>query len=173
MTSFTPSTQSYLFNHMSTFIDYRTEKEPQLCIAKNSVLDFITKNSNYSKFLEIVKNADMIGILNSEQFNSTIFVAENKWLEKYDTENMDSGIAKQVINCSTIDTKIKKDLLTSSPICYFYTKNRQMRLFVTNLNNQTMINNQTHVLNYDIECSNGIVHIVDDLLQPSQEHFMN
>jgi hypothetical protein len=94
-------------------------------------------------------------------------------LSNNDIHSMDDGEAKDIIETSILPTIIASDLLKSSPVSYFYTKNSHMRMYVTNINDITKINNCVQVVKYDIWCNNGIIHIVSGLIQPSLDHFLN
>lgn len=176
MTSYAPNTQSYLFNHMSSFVDYSTDKDPVMYINQGSIYDFISSNTKFSKFKKIVDTANRMGFLNQEQATCTVFVPSDDYLthipqEYFDT--MDDGLAKDILAASTIPKILAADLITSSPVCYLYTKNPKMRMYVTNINSRTILNNCASIVQYNIWCNNGIVHLIDNLIEPSQDHFMN
>jgi hypothetical protein len=176
MVSYIPSTQSLLYNHMSSFVDYRTDKEPEICINSGSIYSIIASSPSFSKFKKIVENAKMIGIFNDIQANFTLFLPSDDYLKDFPDwffETMDDGLAKQIINSSIIPKILKRDLLTSSPVCYFYTKNPGMRMYVTNINYITELNRCTRVVRYDINCTNGVIHLIDNLIIPNDDHFMN
>ena len=114
--------------------------------------------------------------LNSDQANFTLFLPTDDSLRHIPEEfftQMDDGLARQIFNSSIMDRRLTKDLIMSSPVSYYYTKNPQMRMYVTNIGGKTRINNCSTVLQYDITCTNGLVHIIDNLLVPSDDHFMN
>jgi len=48
-----------------------------------------------------------------------------------------------------------------------------MRMYVTNINETTRINDCVNVLEYNINRTNGLIHIVDGLILPSENTFMN
>lgn len=176
MVSITPDTQSYLFTHMSSFVDYRSVKPPELCTHKNSIYDFLYSNVEFSKFKSVVDKAQMIPFLDEIQANATIFIPSDKYLQHIPADffsNMDIGLARQIVSSSTLPRIIDRDLLTSSPVCYLYTRNPDMRMYVTNINSRTTINNCINVIQYDIQRTNGIIHLVDNIILPSENHFMN
>lgn len=175
MVSFTPDTQSYLFTHMSSFVDYRSDK-CELCVDKNSIYGLVYGNPDFSKFKTIIDRAQMVPFLDEVQANCTVFIASDKSLEHipqtfFDT--MDIGLARQILASSTLPRVIDRDLLTSSPVCYLSTRNPEMRMYVTNVSSRTVLNNCATVIRYDIKRSNGLVHLVDGLILPSNDHFMN
>lgn len=177
MTSFAPNTQSYNFTHMYDFEDLRTTKKPIPCVTQGSMYDFLYKNkSKFSKFLTILERSGMIGQLNNIEANFTLFVPDDRYLSHIPDEfftYMDNGLAKQIFHSSSIIRKLDKKLLTSSPVAYYITQNPQMRMYVTNISGKTVLNNCATVRHFDIELNNGYIHVIDNVLAPNDDHFMN
>lgn len=174
MVSLGPDTQSYNYLHMVDFVDYRGKK-PLPPITKGSIYEFIS-HERYSKFRTIVDRAGMRSQLNNSQADFTIFVPDNEFLKHIPCEyfkNMDDGLARQILNSSTLRRRIDKLLLVASPVSYFATLDPRMRMYVTNISNVTKINNCVSVVKYDNILNNGIIHIIDSLIAPSQDTFMN
>jgi hypothetical protein len=86
---------------------------------------------------------------------------------------MDTGQARSIVASSTLPRKLAKDLLTSSPVAYYYTKYPSMRMYVTNISGETILNGCVKVIEFDHILGNGFVHIVDGLIIPNEDHFMN
>ena len=176
MTTYIPSVQSQLFNHMTYFTDINSETPYEICIKKYSIYYYIHSNPNFSKFRKIVDRAKMMQILNDEQANLSIFIPPNDYidyLKDEDLDKIDIGTAKQIVNTCIIPKILAQDLITSSPVCYLYTRNPQMRMYVSNINGICRINDTANVLKFDNWCENGIIHIIDNLLVPNQNHFLN
>lgn len=178
MTSYSPATQSYNFNHMVSFVDYRPAvgDEPKPCVEKNSIYHYLEANPQFSKFKRIVDKAGMLGFLSNSQANFTVFVPMDKYLTQIPEEffkNMDIGLAKQIVKASCVDRKIDASLLVSNPVCYYNTKNPEMRLYITNIRNKTRINNCVSVVEYNVNLSNGMIHLIDGLIVPTFDTFMN
>lgn len=175
MVSTGPDTQSYNFTHMYSFVDYRGNRaEP--CITKGSIYDFLHRNKNFSKFRTIVERAMAIGQLNDVEADFTILVPSDEHLRHIPTEyfnEMDDGLARQILKASSINRRIDKKLITSSPVSYFITLNPRMRMYVTNISGVTRINNCAKIIKYDIELNNGLIHLVDGLIAPNFDHFLN
>jgi len=145
-------------------------------ITPGSIYDYLTRTPGYSKFLTIVKRAAMISQLNNAQSDCTLFVPSDSYLRHIPPEyfeNMDDGLARQILACSTVNYRINRELITSSPVAYYFTRNAQMRMFVTNIGGKTNINNCASIVKYDIVCNNGLVHLVDGLVAPNNDTFMN
>lgn len=176
MTSLGPDTQSYNFTHMYSFVDLRNNEKPKVCTDPNSIFGFLSKSQDFTKFLKIVQRADMEGFLNDIQANFTLFVPMDRFIEHIPMEyfeNMDVGLARQILNASLLNRQLDKSLITSSPVCYYTTRNPRMRMYVTNISNVTQINNCVRVVEFNNRMNNGIVHIVNNLIVPNEDHFMN
>ncbi len=176
MVSCGPNTQSWNMTHMFSFVDYNSDKKFPMCVSSGSIYDYLHKNQNFSKFRTIVKRASMINQLNNSQANFTVLIPSDEALAHIPNEYfefMDDGLARDILNCSLINNRINKELITSSPVAYYYTKNPAMRMFITNIGGRTNVNNCAKIVKYDIICNNGIIHIVDGLIAPNDDHFMN
>lgn len=176
MVSYGPNTESCNFTHMYSFVDYRNNQEPELCPNPGTLYDYIRKNPNMSKFKRIVEYAMMSGQLNEHEADFTLFIPTDNFLKhipKEYFEYMDNGLARQIFNSSTLWRQLNKDMITSSPVAYYNTRNPEMRMYVTNISGQTRINNCATIVKYDIITNNGIIHIVDNLIAPNMDTFMN
>jgi len=120
-----------------------------------------------------VEKASMQGQLSSPQANFTLFVPSDDYLSGWNIDTLDDGLARQILSASTLRNRIDKNLIMSSPVSYFTTRNARMRMYVTNISGKTQINNCVSVVKYDILLNNGIIHVVDGLILPSEDTFMN
>ena len=170
MTSCGPNTQSVNFTHMFDFNDINGNL-PVKTYSKNSIMDIIYHHPDFTKFCYIIKLANMDSILDNIQSNFTLFIPSDtsiKYLSNDIFTNMDQGDAKNIIKSSLLDYRIPKELIVDSPAAYFNTLSSQNRLFVTNINKNTKLNNTLNIIHFDIICSNGILHVVDKLIKPLQ-----
>lgn len=176
MVSYGPDTQSLNLTHMYSFVDYRSNKIPNMLLTKGSIYDYIHSEPEFSKFKTIIERAGMINQLNSPQANFTIMIPSDVYLNHIPCdyfEYMDDGLARQILACSTINRRIDRELITSSPVSYYVTRNPQMRMFVTNIGGVCNINNCADIVKYNIICNNGIIHIVNNLIAPNEDTFIN
>ena len=176
MTASMGNDPSYMYTHMYSFTDYRGDNNEKMCINSYTIYDYISKNSMFSNFKKIVEKANMSGQLNDSQANFTIMIPSDDYLRHLPDEyfeNMDDGLARQILKASTINRVLDKKIITSSPVSYYYTLNSEMRMYVTNIGGRTKINNCSTIRKYDISVVNGIIHIVDNLITPSDSHFLN
>lgn len=176
MVSLGPDTQSTNFSHMYSFVDYSNSKRPELCTAKNTLYEYIRTRPNMKRFNQILEKAHMQSQMNEDQANRTLFIPTDDYLVHIAPDffnKMDDGLARQILDASSLRRRINKDILTSSPVCYYTTFNPEMRMYCTNINEITRLNNCVKVIRFDILLDNGTIHIVDGLLAPSSDHFMN
>ena len=175
MVSSAPNTQELNFTHMFDFVDLSSPNR-EVCLTKNSIYYILYNSKKFTKFLTIILRAGYFSQLNSSQADFTIFAVQDKDLENIPLEyfeKMDDGMARQIIMSSTMNRKIDKVLLKSSPVCYFYTLLPRMRLYATNIGGATTLNNCVNIVEFDIEANNGLIHIVDGLIAPNDDTFMN
>ena len=175
MTACMVNDPSYMYTHMYSFQDYNGDNS-QMCLNRGSIYDYISSTPGFTKFKSIVDRANMKAQLNEHQANSTIFAPSDNYLQHIPQEyfsNMDDGLARQILKASTINRVLDKNIITSSPVAYYTTRNPEMRMYVTNIGGQTRINNCCKVVQYDVLLSNGIIHVVDNMIAPSEAHFMN
>jgi uncharacterized surface protein with fasciclin (FAS1) repeats len=152
---------------MYKFTDIRG-KYPIEVYTKNSIMDVIDKHPDFTIFTYIIKLAEMDKLLDSKQANFTIFAPADssiKHIPQSKFLNMDVGEARTIVQSSIQDNRIPKELLQDSPAAYFYTLSPQNRLFITNIDGNTRINNDVNVIHFDINCNNGLIHVVDGLLK--------
>jgi uncharacterized surface protein with fasciclin (FAS1) repeats len=175
MTTSAPATQGYNFTHMYDFTDFRSNREVQMCENPNSMYFTLKKSGKFNRFLEIVKNANFSAQLNAEQANFTLFVPTDDSILQSQAyfEKMDSGMARQILDASMLRRRIDKTLIESCPVAYYPTLSPTSKMYITNISGNTVINQQYRVKEYDIKCSNGLIHIVDGLIQPTLNVYMN
>lgn len=170
MVSVYPNSQPYDLKHMYDMGDLRSSKKPKLDVPDNSTMGYINSSDHFSLFRKIVNKSRMSGKLGDKQFQSTLFAAPDSELEKrYPPEffdNMDIGLAHNIISYSTMDRKMDKKILTASPIANFNTKNNYNKLCITNISGRTKLDSKVNIIHFNHPTDNGLVHIVDDLLYP-------
>ena len=168
MVSIGPYNQSTNFTHMFDMNDLRGPL-PLVHTRPNSLSDIILKEPTFSRFNYILQLAKLQPFYDDLAANFTVFVpsdASLKYIPESVFTNMDIGTARHIIKSSTLNRRITADILEDSPASYLLTQNPPNRLFVTNINGRTYIDNHINVLQKNIQANNGIIHIVDKLLFP-------
>ena len=170
MTSSGPNSQSYNFTHM--FPSKIFGCKPTKKYNEGSIMYLLDTHPDFSIFCTIVKISDLDVILDNIQANFTLFVPSDSEL-KYKLrpnmiENMDVGTARDIVKSSMLVDRIPSELLVDSPAAYFNTDSPQNRMFITNINGNMRINNTLNVILFDIVAKNGMVHVVDGLINPLQ-----
>jgi uncharacterized surface protein with fasciclin (FAS1) repeats len=133
----------------------------------------IENHPDFSKFRYIIKLAVMDNLLDNLQANFTLFVPSDSDLKYRNIPedfyvNMDQGTARHIVLSSLLDNRVPSELIKDSPAMYFITNDPPNRLFMTNINNKTRINNAFNIVHFDIVCTNGIIHVVDGMINPLQ-----
>ncbi len=139
---------------------------------KNSLMDLIHQHPDMKFFSEIVVKANLFGILNDPQAYFTLFIPSDKALTQkgYTPQfftNMDNGLARQIVLYSMMNREIDQKLLQSSPSNIFPTRDRSNSMRISTLNCITRLPGCTQVIHWDYKATNGIIHIVDNLLVPT------
>jgi uncharacterized surface protein with fasciclin (FAS1) repeats len=183
MTAFTPDSQSLNYTHMYEFEDLRPHIN-QYCLMNKSITNHLSSNPEFSRFLSIVYRARLYEQLDEISANFTLFAPTNNYLkhipETFFTR-MDIGLARDIVNASLVNRKIDKTLITSSPVAYYFTMNPQMRMYVTNVCHgqktspctKTRINNCVDIVQFDINLQNGLIHVINGLIMPTLDTFLN
>lgn len=173
MVSIGPNSQSYNMTHMFHIPDLRKCVSNSQIYSKNSLMDIISKEPDFSKFNYIIQLAGLQNtfdncITQESQFNQyTIFIPSDMALSQKIPEavfiNMDRSTARHIVLSNTLHRKITAELIEDSPASTFNTVDKGVKLFITNFNNTTYINNNIEVVFKDLEATNGIIHVTDGL----------
>jgi uncharacterized surface protein with fasciclin (FAS1) repeats len=171
MTSQGPYTQSYDFTHMYNLGDLRStsSKYKKISVCPDSMLDIIHTHPDFKKMKYMMELSGLETTYNDPQANFTIFVPSDKALSGINENiflNMDRNTARGIIKTSTINRKIPSELLKDSMACYFYTLYPPNRLYINSIRNELYINDCIRVIGTDIITKNGIIHVIDKLIDP-------
>ena len=168
MVSIGPYSQSLNFTHMWNQRDLRGIL-PLKKYTENSLMYHIDKNPDFSKFKFMVKLAKLETMYDGCQSNFTIFIPSDTLIKDLGEDlflNMDQNTAKKIVKSSTLNEKIPIELLEDCKATFIYTIDRPNRLFVSNIRDETFVNNNAKIVHSDIMATNGIIHVVDKLLHP-------
>jgi len=169
MTSIGPYSEAMNFRHMFDVPDLRGYL-PVKKACPNSISSIIGTHPDFSQFRYMLNLAKLEDLYSDPQADCTIFVpSDNALKKKIDNNvflNMDNSTARHIIKSSTLKRRISSSVLLDSPASWLITKDPPNRLFVTNMNGRINLNNHINVIHKDMLCSNGIIHITDDLLWP-------
>jgi hypothetical protein len=119
----------------------------------------------------------MVQQYSNPSLNITMFVPLDEYLPEsadfYDS--IDPGTALRVLAVSSLNNQINGNLIRSSPVSNYITRDPYNRdtLYVTNINKVTELNGCVHIVEFDKKLDNGIVHLTDGLLTPTDESFIN
>lgn len=167
MTASYPYSESRNYTFMYDLQDLRGPPA-EITGCPNTVLGYLqTNREEFSGFLHIIKMAEMEDMFAQKQFQQTVFVPSDKYLNIQEVKKIDQDTAKNIINFSTMNRFINEELLTASPASYFVTRYKHLpQLLVTNISGITQLNGCANVTKFDISLSNGLIHLVDHLIVP-------
>ena len=118
----------------------------------------------------MIERANLQSFFNLSQADFTVFIPSDKELLKRINKNiftnMDILTARSIVKTCILNDRISSEVLEDSPAAYYYTTDEANRLFITNINNETFLNNNVKIIKKDILLSNGIVHVIDGLIIP-------
>jgi uncharacterized surface protein with fasciclin (FAS1) repeats len=130
----------------------------------------IARHPDFTHFNYLIKLANLEALLNEPEANLTLFVPSDMMLNKVVDPavflNMDLATARHVIFGSALQRKITSAVLEDSPASWMNTRDPVNRLFVTTVHGRTKINNSINVIHKDMQASNGLIHVVDNLIFP-------
>jgi hypothetical protein len=169
MTYCGPTTQSYNMTHMN----FKPLYQPP--VSTTTIYGKLKANGNFTQFIKILDLSAYKERLNDDQSNFTLFAVPDIVLNGLNPlifSNLDRNSATNIISTMLLDNKIDSKTLQQSPVSYIDSRNVNQSLYVTNIRGETRINNCCLVKEFDINCSNGMIHITDGLLFSSSDHFM-
>jgi uncharacterized surface protein with fasciclin (FAS1) repeats len=150
--------------------DKRSYPSPEHSYSKDSIYGFLKYNGNFSIFAYILKVAKMDIIADQKQFNSTIFVCDDETLKKiYGEEffmNLDKNSATILANYHILPYPVNEKSFLSRRISVVDTRDKKSQLTIINNKGKININNQAFIISEQIDRSNGIIYVLNDLLIP-------
>ncbi len=167
MTSIGPYSEKTNLSYMYDKVDLRGPL-PQKKDFPSSLAWIISMTPNFSKFRYILRLSKLDEMFSDQQSSYTVFVPTDESLSNIPENiflNMDLLTARSIIQASTLKNRITSDVLSDNPCSYFMTLNPYTRLFITNANGQTSIDNDINVVKSDIMVNNGIIHVTDGLIK--------
>ena len=169
MVSIGPYSQSMNYTYMFDKGDLRGPL-PLKETCPTTLSGIIARHPDFTHFKYILKLAKLEAILDDPDANVTLFVpsdmALNKVMDPSVFLNMDLATARHIVLGSSLERKITSAVLSDSPASWINTRDPPNRLFVTTIRGHTRINNSINVIHKDIQASNGLIHVVDNMIIP-------
>jgi len=146
-------------------------KKSECRIKTSTISGYLETQPNYKLFQWMVRLADMEKKMGDEQFDSTLFlVNDENLLKQFGSENffinMDKHTAIHILGAHLLTRQIHKKTLASQRLTKIYTKNLKTELIFLNNYGEITINNKANLIDADIDRSNGVIHLIDQLLIP-------
>ena len=165
MVSIGPYTQASNYTHTFDIPDLRGPL-PKRMFREGTLSCIIENHPDFSMFRHILNTAQLENIFDGLQANMTLFVPSDQQLlaKGIGLTNLDIDSARNIVNASALNRRITRDILEDNPASYFLTRNPNIRLFISNINDRTYINNSVNIIHKDMICKNGIIHVIDSML---------
>ena len=164
MTSLGPYIEIADIKHKYTFSNIKKD-----IILDNESISGILSNGSYTKFLYIVKKANMLDILNNSVSEYTLFAPTDENIKdislKFIQDNLDILLCRKIVLGSLLDKKLYSRYLLFCKSGFYKTKNNT-KLFINFKNNIFELNNDIKILKLDIKTSNGVIHNIDNIISP-------
>ena len=167
MVSTGPYSQPTNYTHTFDIPDLRGPL-PKRTFRDGTLSCVIENHPDFSMFRYILNTAQLENIYDDLQANITLFVPSDQQLHAkgINVINLDIGTARSIVHASSLNRRITRDILEDNPASYFLTRNPNIRLFKTNINDRTYINNNVNIIHKDMICTNGIIHVIDSIIFP-------
>ena len=170
-----PTNQSYFVDEESCFL-----RPVQKVYRKGSLMSILMKQSPIFAFLCQRSQMDMI--LDAEEFTGTVFAPGKEYCARYysmfDTTTIDVLRARELVQAAVLKAPMRqKDLYLEPPAdtpfngcqtAVLPTLHRYSYLhaFVDPLSQQLRINQNLVILRGDLQCTNGVLHLLNGLIEP-------
>jgi len=148
--------------------------EPQVPATQKSIVEIATSDANFSILVDALSKADLVNAL-SGKGPFTVFAPTNDAFEMlFETlgvngiEDLSAEALTPILLYHVVGSKAMSSDLTTG---YYETlsaatpDNKGMVIYAM-VNNGVMINNSVNVVTADIEATNGVVHVIDEVILP-------
>jgi len=137
--------------------------QPQpITYPENSIMDYLHKH--HPKFAYIAKTAQLNWYLASDGLRSTLFLPQEEGLNQKEILNLDQNTARRIIKYHLMTGLFPKDVLLTSPYQQLQSTLKGSWITAIYQYPYLYLNNNNPVLMNDIQCKNGIIHIIQNLL---------
>ena len=167
MTSLGPYREATNYTHMFDFVNMVGTPTP-FTGCSGSILNELSKDPDTQGFYKLIQKARMEKILNQPQADFTLFVpldSDNKELDLSYYDNIDISDAQNLLKSAMLPRRITKDILINSPCLEYITKAPPKKLLITNISGKTMIDNNSQIVFFDIQCDNGVYHKITNIIK--------
>lgn len=128
----------------------------------NTLMYYIEKKN--PTFGYLIKKAKLSQIFNDLQFRGTIFLPEEKSLDKNMIMNMDINTCRTIIKYHMINSFVPSSLLFSSPYQQLQSGIPGQYIRSRIINNNIVLNNDVYITDNEIRMKNGFVHVINKLM---------
>jgi hypothetical protein len=164
MTSNGPTSEAYDMKSMYDFSDTRADYK--LKLNQKSISGILKNHPDTQRFSSILKISGLEELYDDQQANFTVLVTIDKHIPQDIFVNIDDSIARHIIKTVTMNRRIPGELLKDNPASIFITNDPPNKLFITNIDETTYINDYVKIIESNIMASNGIIHLTNGIIWP-------
>lgn len=144
---------------------------------RDSIAGYLSSSGDFTILLYLLRTAKMDVIIDQLQFQSTLFACPDSMLRmRFDDDfymNLDRGSIIKLVNVHILPRVVNEKTLRSKKLSILQTKDDYSKLtFINNGEEMPLLVNgakngiDCHIVSPTIECNNGVIYIIDDLLLP-------
>ena len=144
-----------------TYEDEFQQKNKMKTTFNPDTLMYYIENNN-PNFAYIIKKAQLSQIFNDLQFRGTIFLPEH--LDKNMIMNMDINTCRTIVRYHMMNSFVPNTLLFSSPYQQLQSGIPGQYIKSRIIDNGIVLNNDVHIIEYEIRMKNGFIHKINKLM---------
>ena len=110
--------------------------------------------------------AQLEELYNDPAADFTLLVPSDPFIPEDVFVDMDQSLARHIVKTCTINRRIPAGLLRDNPVSIFVTADTPNKLQVSTIREITYINDFIKIMEPDVLCSNGILHLTTGIIWP-------
>ena len=152
---------TYLAPFSQATLMYKADEAPPEEVATpGTMLDYVAKR--FPEFLPIIKEAGQLPFYNATERRYTLFVPKSL---PTDFPNLDPNTSIRILKMSTVPGVITTGMLSNNQIVYTLDSKNNLNI-TKSMDGEIKVEDHT-LIEGDIMCVNGIIHVLDCMLYPT------
>lgn len=180
MTSTGPYTQPTIYTHVDprlpnryskAILDNHTEwinqQKKDRVHGKGTIMDMLSCDRQFSDFKFIVDRSGLASMLGNLERNYTIFVPDNHNMKNTPDlffHNIDKESSRRIVLSSLMDNKLYLQNPQEFSGTMYHSKYGNDKIYIRAYDRLFFVNGDTLVKRPNVECANGLIHIVSDVI---------
>lgn len=160
-----PNSVSLNFTHRWHIQDLRSPEPITTEIPLDSISGYLKSDPNFCKFFEILNRSGSLLRFADKQNRSTLFITPDIYLQDLDLNRIDRSQAIDIIQAATLPRLVTCYDIQNPSYQQLWNDIGDRILALTH-NGRTLLNDKYVLLESDIVMNNGIIHIINGMLEP-------